>query len=301
MALHFDLRDLELFVAVAEAGSIARAAERSHTVASAVSKRLSDLEQNFGAALLTRGARGVELTPAGHALLNTARRLLHQATQLDVELRQYASGLRGQVRVFANISAIVQFLPPALASFMQQHPDIHIHLEEHVSSFIARAVAENVADIGIVSEAPAIEGITSLPFRKDELVVVARRGTLPTDRERIAFRDVLTHPLVSLHADSALQHLLVRAAADADCALNLRIQVTSFDAVCAMVAAGLGIGVIPRGATTPWTESSGLVAIPLQDAWAQRQLWLCVRAEDQLHPAAQLLLAHLQEPATSGQ
>ena len=73
MALHFDLRDLELFVAVAEAGSIARAAERSHTVASAVSKRLSDLEESFGATLLIRGARGVELTPAGHALLSTAR------------------------------------------------------------------------------------------------------------------------------------------------------------------------------------------------------------------------------------
>ena len=295
MALHFDLRDLELFVAVAEAGSIARAAERSHTVASAVSKRLSDLEESFGATLLIRGARGVELTPAGHALLSTARRLLHQAVQLDGELRQYASGLRGQVRVFANISAIVQFLPPALASFMQRHPDIHIHLEEHVSSVIARAVAENVADIGIVSDAPTIEGLITLPFRKDELVVVARRGTVAADSERIAFRDVLDHPLVSLHADSALQHLLVRAAAEADRALNLRIQVTSFDAVCAMVAAGLGIGVIPRGATAPWTDASGLVAIPLQDAWAQRQLLLCVRAQDRLHPAAQLLLEHLRD------
>ena len=125
---------------------------------------------------------------------------------------------------------------------------------------------------------------------------MARRDTVIVEHERIAFRDVLNYPLVSLHADSALQHLLVRAAADADRALNLRIQVTSFDAVCAMVAAGLGIGVIPRGATAPWTDASGLVAIPLQDAWAQRQLLLCVRSVDQLHPAAQLLLAHLQEP-----
>src|SRR6185369_17178303 len=134
--MKFDLRDLELFVAVADAGSIARAAERSHTVASAVSKRVSDLEENFGTALLIRGAKGIELTAAGHALLVRARVLLNQATQLDDEMRRHASGTRGYVRVFANISAIVEFLPGALASFAARHPDIHVHLEEHVSSAI---------------------------------------------------------------------------------------------------------------------------------------------------------------------
>ena len=85
MTLRFDLRDLQLFVAVADAGSIARAAERSNTVASAVSKRISDLEEDFGSALIVRGAKGVELTTAGHALLVRARAMLHQAQQLDDE------------------------------------------------------------------------------------------------------------------------------------------------------------------------------------------------------------------------
>ena len=73
MTAQFDFRDLELFVAVAEVGSIAKAAERAHTVASAVSKRLSELEIHFGTPLLVRGAKGVELTSAGHALLIKAR------------------------------------------------------------------------------------------------------------------------------------------------------------------------------------------------------------------------------------
>jgi DNA-binding transcriptional LysR family regulator len=294
--LHFDLRDLELFVAVAEAGSIARAAERSHTVASAVSKRLSDLEETFGAALLVRSARGVELTPAGHALLNAAQNMLHQAQQLEHELRQYASGARGHVRVFANISAIVEFLPQALASFLQRYADIHVHLEEHVSDEIARAVAENLADIGILSDMPAIDGLATLPFRNDELVIVAPRNHALAAHRCVSFVDALDHPLVCLHADSSLQRLLLRAATDANRRFTPRIQVTGFDAVCAMVAAGLGVGIVPRAATSPYIASLGLATIELQDEWAKRQLFLCTRAHEPLHRAAQMLLDHLRTP-----
>lgn len=292
--LRFDLRDLELFVAVADAGSIARAAERSHTVASAVSKRISDLEESFGTALIARGAKGVELTAAGHALLVRARVLLHQATQLDDEMRRHASGARGYVRVFANISAIVEFLPGALASFAQDHPDIHVHLEEHVSSAIAAAVADNSADLGIVSEPPVIEGLLTVPFRNDELVLVLQPAHPLAKRKSISFAEIADQPFVSLHADSSLHRLLTRAAAEAGAALNWRIHVTSFDAVCAMVAAGLGISVVPRAATTAYIRSLSLASVSLSDAWAQRQLFLCARANAPLHSAADLLFEHLR-------
>ena len=188
--LRFDLRDLELFVAVADAGSIARAAERSHTVASAVSKRISDLEESFGSALLVRGAKGVELTAAGHALLARARVLLHQATQLDDEMRRHASGrawLRARVREHFGDRGVPA---GALASFAAQHPDIHVHLEEHVSSAIAAAVADNSADFGIVSELPVIDGLTTLPFRNDELVLVLQPDHPLARRKSIAFADI---------------------------------------------------------------------------------------------------------------
>lgn len=292
--MRFDLRDLELFVAVADAGSIARAAERSHTVASAVSKRISDLEDNFGTALIARGAKGVELTAAGHALLVRARVLLHQAAQLDDEMRRHASGARGYVRVFANISAIVEFLPGSLASFAKDHPDIHVHLEEHVSSAIAAAVADNSADLGIVSELPVIEGLITVPFRNDELVLVLQPGHALAQRKSLAFAEIADQPFVGLHADSSLHRLLTRAAVEAGSPLNWRIHVTSFDAACAMVAAGLGISVVPRAATTAYIRSLSLASVSLSDAWAQRQLFLCVRANAPLHSAASMLFEHLR-------
>jgi DNA-binding transcriptional LysR family regulator len=292
--VRFDLRDLQLFAAVADAGSIARAAERSHTVASAVSKRISDLEESFGTALLVRGAKGIELTAAGHALLVRARAILHQAQQLDDEMRRHASGSRGYVRVFANISAIVEFLPATLASFASKHPDIHVHLEEHVSSMIAASVADNSADFGIVSELPVIDGLSTVPFRKDELVLVLRPDQPLAKRTSVSFADVAELPFVGLHAGSSLHNLLSRAAADAGTSLNWRIQVTSFDAACAMVAAGLGVSIMPRAATTAYIRSLSLAAIPLDESWARRDLFLCVRSSGQLHSAAQLLLEHLK-------
>ena len=292
--VRFDLRDLELFVAVADAGSIARAADRSHTVASAVSKRISDLEENFGTALLVRGAKGVELTAAGHALLVRARVLLHQARQLDDEMRRHASGARGYVRVFANISAIVEFLPGALASFAASHPDVHVHLEEHVSSVIAAAVADNSADFGIVSELPVIAGLATVPFRNDELVMVLQPEHALAKRESISFAEIAALPFIGLHAGSSLHHLLTRASVEAGTALNWRMHVTSFDAACAMVAAGLGVSIVPRAATTPYIRSLSLAAVPLNDAWAARQLFLCLRSTGELHSAARLLFDHLR-------
>jgi len=291
--LHFDFRDLEHFVAVAETGSIARAAERCHTVASAVSKRLSDLEESFGTSLLARGAKGVELTPAGHAFLGRARGLLHQAEQLDEELRRHASGEQGHVRVFANISAIVEFLPAALASFLASNPDIHIHLEEHISTTVAAGVADNLADFGILGTLAAINGLTMTPFRTDELVVVLKPDHPLAQRGVLAFSDVVQLPLVGLHANSSLHHLLMRAAADERKSLNFRIRVTSFDAVCAMVAAGLGIGVIPKAAAAAYSFQLRLTALPLSDSWARRELHICTRAHQPLPAAAQRLLDHL--------
>ena len=121
-ARRIDLTSLQLFVAVCELGSIGRAAEREFIAASAVSKRLSDLEATLETPLLYRHTRGVKLTPAGESLLHHARSVLFSLEKMQAELSEYADGVRGHVRMHANISAIVQFLPEDLGTFAQAHP-----------------------------------------------------------------------------------------------------------------------------------------------------------------------------------
>lgn len=293
--MQFSLKDLELFVAAAETGSIAKAADRCHTVASAVSKRLSDLEDTFKASLFIRGSKGVTLTPAGHALLVRARGVLSQASQLEDEMREFSAGIRGRVRVFANISAIVEFLPTVLAEFLARHKEIHVHLEEHVSSVIAQAVTEGIADLGIVSDVSSFEGLQLLPFRRDELVLVMppQHPLARGNSKSLKFSKVLEYDFIGLHGNSALHYLLLREAAEIGRPLKLRIQVTSFDAVCAMAAAGLGVGIVPRAAATPYTQSLGLVSVLLKEEWARRQLYVCIRSKQSLSAAARQFVTHL--------
>src|SRR5437868_6012439 len=163
------LTSQHLSVAVCELGSIGKAAEREFIAASAISKRLADLESTLGAPLLYRHTRGVDLTPAGESLLHHARSVLFSLDKMQGELSEYADGVRGHVRVHASISAIVQFLPEDLGSFVKEHGQVKIDLEEHLSSEVIRAVQEGGADLGICNTALLAPGheLQTLPYRQD--------------------------------------------------------------------------------------------------------------------------------------
>jgi DNA-binding transcriptional LysR family regulator len=187
-----DLASLQLFVAVGEMGSIGKTAERESIAASAVSKRLSNLEDALGTPLLYRHARGVDLTAAGETFLRHARSLLFSLDKMQAELSEYAEGVRGHVRIHANISAIVQFLPEDLGAFSREHPQVKIDLEEHLSTEVIRAVQEGAADLGICNvSAAAGHELQTLPYRHDELVLIVPRGHGLARRQAVGFEDTL--------------------------------------------------------------------------------------------------------------
>lgn len=292
--MRIDPVSLQLFVAVVETGSIAAASEREHLAAAAVSRRVAELEEQLATPLLIRHARGVEPTAAGFALRDLARQALHLLDDLPAQLRDYATGVRGQVRVFANISSITQFLPADLASFASAHPGVRIRLEESNSLDTVRAVEENAADLGVYTAFAHGDGVQSLPYRGDRLcLVVPRRHPLAGARP-VAFRELLDEPFVGLRTGSAINLLLAGEAARLGRTLRLSIQVTGFDALCLMVERGFGIGVVPEGVFRLYSAALELDTVALQDDWARRELRLAVRHSAQLPAAAQRLLAHLQ-------
>ncbi len=293
-ARQIDLTSLQLFVAVCELGSIGRAAEREFIAASAVSKRLSDLEAALGTTLLHRHARGVRLTPAGESLLHHARAVLFGLEKMQAELTEYADGVRGHVRVHASISAIVQFLPEDLGAFTRQHPQIKIDLEEHLSPEVLRAVQEGAADLGLCNGAMGASGLQTLPYRRDRLVLVVPDGHALAGAGPLAFEASLPFDHVGLHANSSIHLATHQAATRAGAAVRVRIRVTGLDAMCRMIANGLGVGVMPARAFELLHGGDALHAIPLTDAWAQRQLVLVARDFSSLPATARLLVDHLQ-------
>ncbi|WP_137895213.1 LysR family transcriptional regulator [Ramlibacter sp. 2FC] len=301
-ARRIDLTSLQLFVAVCELGSIGRAAEREFIAASAVSKRLSDLEATLGAPLLYRHTRGVDLTPAGESLLHHARSVLFSLEKMQGELSEYADGVRGHVRVHASISAIVQFLPEDLGAFIRQHGEVKIDLEEHLSSEVVRAVQEGAADLGICNASaqatPASGNLQARPYRQDRLVLIVPRGHALAAQGPIPFEASLDYDQVGLHANSSIYLAMRQAAAQQGRTIRLRIHVTGLDAMCRMIHNGLGLGVMPQRAFELMHGVGDLEAVTLTDDWARRQLQLVARDFSSLPVTARLLVDHLATNTT---
>ena len=299
-ARRIDLTSLQLFVAVCELGSIGKAAEREFIAASAVSKRLSDLETTLSTALLYRHTRGVGLTPAGESLLHHARSVLFSLEKMQGELSEYADGVRGHVRVHASISAIVQFLPEDLGAFIRIHPEVKIDLEEHLSNEVVRAVAEGAADLGICNAASGVckngSGVgelQSLPYRTDKLVLIVPKGHVLRAQAAIHFAASLDYDQVGLHTNSSIYIAMQQAAAAVGRSIKLRIHVTGLDAMCRMIHNGLGVGVMPQRAFELMHGVDELEPIELMDDWATRRINLVARDFSTLPVTARLLVKHL--------
>ncbi len=282
MAAHFDLPDIKLFVNIAEANSLTRGAERSHMSLPAASIRIKNLEEGLGVKLLYRTSQGVTLTPPGQAFMHHARLVMQQLTDLRGDLAEYVNGSRGHVRIFANTTAITEFLPALLPKFLASHPDVNVDLKERLSNDIVRAVTEGKVDVGIVAGNVRTEGLEILPFQEDRLVLVTSKSHPLASRERIEFSEALSYDFVGMLEASAIHAFLAQAANDLNRQIKIRIQVGNFEAACRMIEANVGIGVVPHSAASRHAGSMGIHMVELSDEWAIRKLQICLRSMQSL-------------------
>lgn len=271
----YDLTDLKVFVAAAEEGNLSRGAERCHLSASSASLRVKNLEATLGAPLLTRRARGVIPTAAGHVLLEHARRCLAQLEQMRTDMSPFTNGMSKNVTVFANNNAIATHLPNDLAIFFRQYPDVRVTLEERMTHDILNAIVEGRADLGIVALETDRPEIEFIPYKKDKLVLIAPLRHPLAGESAIYFRDCLSFPFICLQSGAAVHTFLVGHANALDQRLDVRVQVSGYWSIVRLVSSGAGVGIVPRTAI-PVSEEDNLVIIDLLDPWAIRDLRVCI-------------------------
>lgn len=291
--MRLDLADLQLFLCIADAGSITAGAQRANLALASASERLRKMESAVGVALLERRPRGVITTEAGEALAHHARLILRQQQALNEELQDYATGARGTLDLYANTAALTVFLPSRLAPWLAERPRLRIELKERTSVDIVRNVAGGLAEAGIVSSAVSAGGLQMQPVARDHLVLVAAPHHPLADRRSLAFAEVLGEAFVGLAQGSALQDHINEHARVAGRPLDIRIRMNSFEALCQMVAHGIGLGILPQGIARLHRRRYGLKVIALTDAWAQRELCLCFRDWNELSMPMRSLLVHL--------
>jgi DNA-binding transcriptional LysR family regulator len=295
--MRFDLVDLQLFIAVADARSITAGALRARLALASASARIKGLETALGATLLKRGRRGIELTAAGESLLDHARIIIHNVEAMRGDLAAYGSGARASVHLLANTSGLSEHRPKALAAFLREHPDINVDVEERESTDIASAIATGAADLGFAAEHALPDNVERFLFSEDRLTLVsARRGDF-AGRRQIDFAELAGRDFIGLTNSTALQIHIAKHAARLGMRLRFRARLRDFDAICQMVAADVGVAVVPEAAAKCCAQSMPITMVRIRDPWANRRLAICARSFKTLPRPARLLVEHLRKAA----
>jgi DNA-binding transcriptional LysR family regulator len=295
--MRFDLVDLQLFIAVADSRSITGGAMQVHLALASASARIKGLEQAFGTALLKRGRRGVELTAAGESLLDHARVIMHEVEAMRGDLSAFAGGARASVHMLANTSGLSEHLPKALAAFLREHSEINVDVEERESTDIAAAIANGAADLGFAAEHALPESFERFLFTEDRLVLVSARRSAFAGRRQVDFQEAAGHDFVGLTNTTALNLHVAKHAAQLGMRFRFRARLRDFDAICQMVAADVGIAVVPEAAARRCAQSMPIAIVRIRDSWANRRLVICARNFRTLPRPAKQLVDYLRKAA----
>ena len=295
--MRFDLVDLQLFVAVADTGSITHGAARASLALASASARIKGLEADLGVALVRRRRRGVELTAAGESLRDHARAIMHQVTMMQGDIAAFSSGVRASVHLLANTSGLSEHLPKALGVFLREYPDISLDVEERESADIVGAIAGGAADLGFAAEHAVPAHFERFSFSEDRLMLVTPRRSDFSNRRQIDFIEVGNRDFVGLTNATALAVHIGRHAARLGVRLQVRARLRDFDAICRMVAAGVGVAVVPEAAAKRCAQSMPITTLAIRDDWANRRLVICARSFKSLPKPAKLLVDHLRKAA----
>jgi len=286
---------------VADCRSMARAAEQEHIEPSAISKRIAQLEDDLGVELLLRGRRGVQTTPAGLALLEHARTVLFTLDRIAADAASFTGGVEGHVRLIATASAIAEALLDDIASFMRE-PDnrnIRVDIEERFSRDLVRELRDGNASLGVCWDRVDFEGLAHRPYRRDRLALAVYAGHPLAGRASIGFEETLAFDHVGLPPSTAVHTMLQRAAASAGRTVTYRVVVSTFDAALRVVAADLGVAVVPLEVGRRGAAHADLSLVPITDSWAERCFAICFRQREALPPASRRLLDHLEARAAA--
>ncbi len=286
----FDLTDLKIFVSALDRGSLSAAAEENNLVVAALSTRLKRLERAFNLIFFERTGRGIRPTLAGHIFARHARTILDDARKLEVNLEAFAEGRSGTVRVLSNTNMLSEHMPQALAPFLKDHPDIFVSMIDKPSHEVVNLLRNGDADIGVVAASADMSGLERWKFVRDRLVLIV--PALSPLSEATRFSTILDYPLISLTEKVALSQFLRRQANELGRQANVRLRCETFESMSRMVESGVGIGIVPQSAAHRYGLAMNFRTLQIAEAWAERELYLCVRNRSHLPSYAANLLDH---------
>ncbi|WP_166359734.1 LysR substrate-binding domain-containing protein [Pseudomonas akapageensis] len=291
--MHFDLQDLRLLAAIATTGSLSKAAATFPVAVSAASTRLRLFEERSGMTLFVRKSDGMQLTPAGLLVLEAARSVLGEAQKLQDTLKELAGQRRITLHLAASTVTNSTLLPAVLGPFLSDYPEVDLQLVEHRSVDVLRVVQAGECEIGVYDGNLINEGVVSLPFRTERLVLLVPADHPLAGREQLRLRDALSYAFVCLPAERAMQRFVEELAINLAMPLKIRVRAPSFEAIAQLVAQHAGISMLPETTARRVEQELPVRWVALEERWATLEMRVCFRGWEALSSHGRQLVSFL--------
>ncbi|UFH50462.1 LysR family transcriptional regulator [Pseudomonas sp. KNUC1026] len=286
--MNLDLGDLRSFLAVADHGSFSAAAQAMHLSPSALSRRVDKLEAALGIKLFERTTRRVELSTVGRGFVPRARNVLNELEAALIGFQDLSTRLSGEVTIACVPSAVAYFLPEVIRQYHARYPGIRIRVIDESSSVILTEVARGDADLGLTYIGAQDADITFEPLLEEAFIVALPAGHALAERASLTWADLAQHDYISLAQGSGNRFLIDQALANHPGRPRWFCEVKHVNALVSLVAAGLGVGVVPKLAM-PSQDHPLLVTRPLSNPSISRTIGVISRRGRTLSPVAKLL------------
>ncbi len=292
--MRLDTLGVEAFLAIADQGRFHKAARQLHITQTALSRRLANFEDLLGVKLVERTTRSVALSDIGRAFLPQARRLLADLTSALVEIRESGKAQRGDVTIACVPTVGIQYLPRIIQEYSARYPDNRIKILDHSSSGVADAVLRREAEFGINIAGPHHPELTSVELVEDHFVLICRSDHALATRKRVTWKQLESHALIFVGAQSGNRPLLDSALAPQAPKLRAHYEVQRSSTAVGLVAAGVAAAIVPALALQQGAHPN-LRVVRVTHPIISRTLVLLTRKGAQLSPAAQALYDAIRE------
>jgi DNA-binding transcriptional LysR family regulator len=292
VSINLSSRDLEAFLALAQAQHFTRAAERCHLSQSAFSQKIARIEAVAGVALFSRSTRHVTLTPEGEVFAEEVRRIQQDLRHALAHLQDLATRRIGKVAVAALPSAAAVWMPQVIARYRAAHPSIRIELFDALAGGGLALLREGRVDLAITAGGDLRE-FDVVELKRERFFLVCPPSHGLASKRAVTLAQLRGLPLVHIARSSSVRQHLEAAGVMAEPG---ELEVEHLATVAALVSQGLGVSVVPE-LTLVHVERAGLAAVPVRDAGLRRPLLLARRKGKALSVAAQAMAQEIVRQA----
>jgi DNA-binding transcriptional LysR family regulator len=291
-----ELRELETFVKIASFSSFTKAADDLSLSQPAVTRQIASLERELKTRLLDRLGKKVSLTASGDALYAYASQILRLAGEAKLAVAEASGGESGRLSLGASSTAATYLLPALLAKYRSAHPGVELSMRTGPSRVVEEMVSSNSVDMGIVMEMAVAENIASTQLAEYSYVAVVYPGH-HLEREMrgqpVEARSLEGERIVTMQTGATLRYKLEAILGESASKVEIALELDNVEAIKTMVAAKLGVSILPMAAVRVEVQNGALIALELAPADHAREQIALIHRKDKFLSAAMKDMANL--------